>query len=503
MARIDSLLSLLDRQGANELRLGSDREPQMFASGTPKKLTIPKTSTETVRELLGELLPPERERVVAQQGQTQFPYEAPTLGPFLVSVTRRGPPAAVLVIDVVILRGGGHKETARTAAARDPVHLSGSAVEHLASPSPRVAPSAPPAVDSDAVSPELASLAARAAALRGSDIHLLESEVPVLRVDGRLVPFVGEQSVAFLRLFGPRLTAEIERRLSVGLSADLGVSVDGVGRLRIHVFRSSAGRAAAIRLLPPSPPALSQLGLPVPIDDLIDLPHGLILVCGPTGSGKSTTLAALSRAAVDRKPTMLITIEDPIEYVLGGRGARGVVRQRQVGSDVKDFASALRDALRQDPDILLVGEMRDPETISLALTAAETGHLVLASLHCRSAASAVERIVDTYPPERQGQIRVQLADALRVVVAQRLVPRASGDGRTVAVEVMRVNHAVASAIREAKTGGINSAIQAGKKEGMIPLERCLSDLVQRRVISLEDARAVANDPTVLTAYMSG
>jgi twitching motility protein PilT len=179
-----------------------------------------------------------------------------------------------------------------------------------------------------------------------------------------------------------------------------------------------------------------------------------------------------------------------------------VARQRQIGRDVKDFATGLRDALREDPDVLLIGEMRDPETISLALTAAETGHLVLASLHSRSAASAVERIVDAYAPERQAQIRVQLADALRAVVAQRLVPRASGEGRVVAVEVLRGTHAVANAVREARTGSLQSAIQAGKKEGMIPLERCLAELVQRRHVLADDARAVANDPSALAAYLT-
>lgn len=200
---------------------------------------------------------------------------------------------------------------------------------------------------------------------------------------------------------------------------------------------------------------------------------------------------------------MVITLEDPIEYALGRPGIKGAVRQRQVGRDVLDFASGLRDALREDPDILLIGEMRDAETVSLALTAAETGHLVLASLHSRSAASAIERIVDTYPAARQQQIRVQLADALRVVVAQRLLPRASGEGRVVALEVLRVTYAVASSIREAKPGSIQSAIQSGRKEGMIPLERCLADLVERRVITMVDARAVANDPTALASYLSG
>jgi twitching motility protein PilT len=341
--------------------------------------------------------------------------------------------------------------------------------------------------------------------MRASDVHLLDGEGPVLRVDGKLRPATGEPAADVLRLLGGALAAAARRRLAEGASADLGVGVEGVGRFRVNVYQTANGIAAAIRLLRETPPTLAELGMPVPLDDLVDLPHGLVLVCGATGSGKSSTLAALAQEALRRRPGLVVTLEDPIEYVLSTRfsGARGHVRQRQVGRDVKDFHTGLRDALREDPDLLLIGEMRDPETISLALTAAETGHLVLASLHSRSAASSVERIVDSYPPVRQQQIRVQLADALRAVVAQRLLPRLGGEGRVVAVEVMRGTHAVANAIREARPANIQSAIQAGRKEGMIPLERCLADLVQRQRVSLEDARAAASDPAVLASYLTG
>lgn len=502
MARIDSILSLLDRQGANELRLGSDREPQMFADGAPKKLTMPRTSTETLRELLGELFAPEREKMVAAQGQVQVLHDSLSLGPFRVTITRRGPAGAPLEIDVVFLRGrgkGGAAPPPPPARIEPPPAARTEQVTLVAAPPPL--PMAAPG--SEAPTPELSALLARASAMRASDVHLVDGEPPVIRVDGRLRALVGEGPAALPRLLGPRIMAEVERPLRAGCSADLGVGVEGVGRFRLNVFQTAAGLAAALRILRGTPPSLGQLGAPVPLDDLVDLPHGLVIVCGPTGSGKSTTLAALAHDALERRASMLITLEDPIEYALGARGMKGLVRQRQVGRDVRDFATGLRDALREDPDILLIGEMRDPETISLALTAAETGHLVLASLHSRSAASAIERMVDSYPAERQAQIRVQLADALRVVVAQRLLPRASGEGRVLGVEVLRVNHAVANAIREARTGNIQSAIQAGKKDGMLPLERCLSDLVQRRAITLEDARAVANDPSALGSYLSG
>ena len=278
------------------------------------------------------------------------------------------------------------------------------------------------------------------------------------------------------------------------------------GRFRLNLYQASLRLAAAIRVLPERAPTLAELHLPMPIDDLVALPHGLVIVCGPTGSGKSATLAALAGEAIRRRPGLLISLEDPVEYnlatsELGGGAGGGIVRQRQVGVDVRDFPSGLRDALREDPDILLIGEMRDPETITLALTAAETGHLVLTSLHSRSAASSVERIVDAYPGERQNQIRVQLADALRAVVAQRLIPRARGTGRLPALEVLRGNHTVASLIRDGKTAQLATVMQSSKKEKMLPLERCLADMVRAGLIPRDHASAVANDQTSLGSYL--
>jgi twitching motility protein PilT len=240
--------------------------------------------------------------------------------------------------------------------------------------------------------------------------------------------------------------------------------------------------------------------MPMALDDLAELPHGLVLVCGATGSGKSTTLAALAQEALRRRSIVLTTLEDPIEYALSPP-EKSLVRRRQVGRDVRDFATGLRDALREDPDVLLLGELRDKETIGLALTAAETGHLVLSSLHSRSAASAIERIVDSYPAEGQGQIRAQLADSLRAIVVQRLLPRARGEGRIPAIEVLRVNHAVGALIREGKTAQIASTLQAGKREGMMSLERCLADRVLAGEVRIEDARAVANELGSLAMYV--
>jgi twitching motility protein PilT len=496
MSAIDSLLHLVDRQGANELRLGTDREPQMLADGTPKRLAIPKTDDEALRALLGDLLSVERRAALASTGRAEAVHEVPGLGPFRVTLTRRGP-AGSTALDAVILRG-----RAKPAAAPPPLSPSPSPSPSLSpSPSPSPSPSLSPSSDAP-LPPALEALLRRTAALGASDLHLTDGAPPRLRVHGSLRP-AADPPIDLAPLLGPLLSPAVRARLAERASVDLAASVAGVGRLRLHVFTTATGLAAAVRLLAAAPPTLGELRHPVPLDDLVELPHGLVLVTGATGSGKSSTLAALAGEHLRRKAGVVVTLEDPIEYELGGPGALGLARQRQIGRDVRDFASGLRDALREDPDVLVVGEMRDAETVSLALTAAETGHLVLASLHSRSAASAVERIVDTYPAERHQQVRGQLADALRAVVAQRLLPRASGEGRVVATEVLRGTHAVAGAIREGKTGAVQSAIQAGKRDGMLPLERCLADLVSRRVVTLEAARAAANDPGALASYLAG
>jgi twitching motility protein PilT len=496
MARIDSILGIVNQQSANELRMGTDREPKMLAYGAAKRLSIPMTPEDTLRDLLGEILTPEREQAMHAKGRVEVTYDGGPLGPFHVTLTAR--PAGKDGFDVVFLRGA----RARPAPA-----------ETSSSPAQRPVPAAQPLpvasqpaavvthhpIEDDVTDTSpLVGFVARAAALRASDLHLADGESPSVRVDGALQRLDLAGGVDVAAILG--LNDHARERIARGESVDLGRDIAGVGRVRIHVFQSSEGLAAAVRLLPRAAPTLASLHMPLPLEDLAELPHGLVLVCGATGSGKSTTLAALAQEALRRRSIVLTTLEDPIEFALSPPET-SLVRRRQVGRDVRDFATGLRDALREDPDVLLLGEMRDKETIGLALTAAETGHLVLSSLHSRSAASAIERIVDAYPAAGQGQIRTQLADSLRAVVVQRLLPRARGEGRIPAVEVLRVNHAVASLIREGKTAQVASTLQAGKREGMLSLERCLADRVQAGDIRLEDARAVANDVGSLAMYV--
>ena len=513
MARIDSLLAIVVDQGANELRVGSDREPKMFAHGIAKKLHLPAMPEQTIRELLGEILTPERATALVGRKTVEATHDAGALGTFHVTLTSREGGG----LDVLFLRGskrgapppppvaapqavapaalaaaeGGPSEGASSPSAVAPVLPLGRYVQE--------APRALKPITLE-LAPSLVNLVARAASMGASDLHLMDGTTPAVRVGGVLSPLDDQPAANVSEAFV--WTQDARGRVLGGESADTSADVDEVARIRVHVYATAGGLAAAIRLLPRTPPTLASLQLPVPIDDLAFAPHGLVLVCGATGSGKSTTLAALAQEALRRRSVVLVTLEDPVEFVLAA-SSQSLVRRRLVGRDTPNFASGLRDALREDPDIMLVGEMRDPETIGLALTAAETGHLVLASIHSRSAASAIERIVDSYPSERQGQIRAQLADSLRAIIVQRLLPKARGNGRVLAVEVLRGTHAVSSIIREGKGAQLPTLLQSGRKEGMLSLERSLADRVLAGEVRAEDAKAAANDPGSLAMYLSG
>ncbi len=505
MSAVDSLLSLAFREGANELRLGTDRAPAMF--GTPKRLSIPKTPNDMLRHLLGGLLSPDVEAKLRDAGRAEATHPVPGVGTFRVTLTRRDGEGA---FDVVFVLGGpeahGTAASAPVAAVLPvPVASSSASAAPIVDAAPR--PSASAAVEEGPLgvdaAPTLAlvQLLTRAAAMGASDLHLATGETPMTRAHGALSELMDAGPIDVEALLGPVLDARVKARLAGGVSADFVLAlepVDGRSRVRGNVYRASGGLAVAFRLLPPGAPLLE--GATSPLIELAQLPNGLVVIAGPAGSGKTTTLAALAREILDRRSVVLVSLEDPIEYTLTSAG-RSLVRQRQIGRDVRDFATGLRDALREDPDVILVGEMRDAESISLALTAAETGHLVLATLHSRSSASTVERIVDTYPEGRQHQIRIQLADSLKAVVTQRLVPRARGAGRALALEILRMSPSVASGLREGKLGVITSAMQSGKREGLVMLERSLADLVRRGEVRLEDAQAIANDRESLANYL--
>ena len=326
--------------------------------------------------------------------------------------------------------------------------------------------------------------------LNASDLHLVINDPPMLRVDGKLQPAKGlsvwNKDHTFAAVQTMTNDLELER-FKDDLELDISFSIGDLLRFRVNVYRDRLGVCAALRTIPTEIKTAQQLDLDPRIADLAMLPRGLVLVCGPTGSGKSTTLAAIVDKANAERADHIITIEDPIEFV--HQHKRCVMSQREVGTDTKSFAEALKRALREDPDIIEVGELRDLETISTALTAVETGHLVFATLHTQDAGSTVDRLIDVYPENQQQQIRVQVASTLRAVVVQTLLPRASGHGRVPATEVMLNTPAVAALIRGGKAHQIRTVLQSGEKEGMHTLDQDLARLVNKGTVKYEDALA--------------
>lgn len=329
-----------------------------------------------------------------------------------------------------------------------------------------------------------------------SDLHLASGAPPYLRIHGSMVPLnyreLSSQDVQGL-IF--EILSEKQKRSFVEKwELDCAYTLQGIGRFRCNVFMQRKGLGAVFRVIPEKILSAQELGLPPGVMDMIDCDKGLILVTGPTGSGKSTTLAALIHHINMTRDSHIITVEDPIEFV--HQNIKCLINQREVGSHTKSFANALKAALREDPDILLVGELRDLETISLALTAAETGHVVFGTLHTNSAAKTIDRIIDVFPAGQQAQIRTMLAESLRGVVAQTLFPRADGQGRVAAYEIMRNTKAISNLIREGKVHQIPSAIQtAGNQTGMVLFEKYIDDLVRRGKVSVHDARSFLGKET--------
>nr|WP_231126936.1 type IV pilus twitching motility protein PilT [Motilibacter aurantiacus] len=324
--------------------------------------------------------------------------------------------------------------------------------------------------------------------LGASDLHLTAGARPALRVDGELRQIEGQPvlkpAVLQQAVYGI-LTQRQRERLEETLELDLAYSMPGRARFRVNVYRQRDSLGAVFRTIPFQIRPLEQLNVPPAVAGFAALERGFVLVTGPTGSGKSTTLAALLDLANRTRSDHIMTVEDPIEFLHSHQ--RCLVNQREVGEDTKSFQDALKHVLRQDPDIILVGELRDLETIGVALTAAETGHLVLATLHTQDAAQTIDRLIDVFPPHQQQQVRTQLAGALQGVVCQTLVKRADGAGRTVAAEVLVVTPAVRNMIRDGKTHQIYSAMQAGAAHGMQSLDQSLAQLVRQGTVTYDTA----------------
>jgi twitching motility protein PilT len=336
---------------------------------------------------------------------------------------------------------------------------------------------------------------------KGSDLHLQVGLTPIIRVDGVLMPVSGAEVLTeevIESLIFAILDEDQKQILLKDKEFDFSFAFGDLGRFRVNAFHERGNLAAALRLIPNEILSIEQLGLPPIVNKFADYPRGLVLVTGPTGSGKSTTLAGLLGRINNERASHIITIEDPIEYT--HKSKKSIVVQREVHYDTYSFSAALRSSLREDPDVVLIGEMRDLETISSAITIAETGHLVLATLHTNSASQSIDRMVDVFPPHQQPQIRAQLANILMAICSQRLVP-AIGGGRIAAAEILIATPAVRNIIREGKSHQLEAVIQTGAEHGMQSMDKTLVNLIHNGTITYDEARNYAVDLEELDRMM--
>lgn len=342
--------------------------------------------------------------------------------------------------------------------------------------------------------PTIEEMLAAAKNAGASDLHITVGVPPKMRVNGHLITMDYDRMLPpdTLRLLDQIMSEQQKEKFQRDGEHDMSFSIPNLGRYRVNAYKQRGSVAIALRLVGTQVPSPEVLGVPESVIDLYQRKRGLVLVTGPTGSGKSTTLAAIIDKINNNRECHVITLEDPIEYL--HQHKLSMVNQREIGLDSQSYANALRAALREDPDVILVGEMRDFETISVAITAAETGHLVLSSLHTIGAASTVDRVIDVFPPHQQQQIRVQLANVLEAVISQQLIPKADGSGRVAAFEVLHSNHAVRNLIREGKSHQLMSVMQTNRKVGMIAMDEAILQLYQNGTITREMAIQFAQDP---------
>jgi len=333
-----------------------------------------------------------------------------------------------------------------------------------------------------------------------SDLHLTVGLAPTVRVNGKLIKIgVDKLTPLELKEFSKEILGDKYSEYNEIGEIDTSYSVSGIGRFRVNIFKQRNSDAIAIRVITLKIPSLDDLKHPKVIKDIVKKQRGLVLVTGPTGSGKSTTLAAIINEINNTKENHIITLEDPIEYL--HKHNKSIINQREIGKDSKSYKNALKAILREDPDVILVGEMRDLETISIAITAAETGHLVFSTLHTVGVAKTIDRIIDVFPPHQQQQIRIQLAAVLQGVISQQLVPTQNNDGRVAALELMVATPGIQNLIREGKTHQIESAIQTGGKYGMKTMDMALSELYKKGIISLDTALTYAVDTETIKRIM--
>ena len=477
------MLKMLTETSAKGLRLAVGSPAKIIdTAGALQDASSHPLTRQEILQLVGPIIPEHARRRLPQETTVEFDHASPN-GAFKVTILRNGQEIAVSIVP---------DSSATTAAAPPP-----------SAPLPIVAPvaqpAAPPASSASATfapvgSPPIDRLFRLMVESKASDLHLSSGMPALVRKDGRIeVLEAGTPPITpaeMIALLDPIIPATNGEEFSRRNDTDFAYEIKGLGRFRANVFLDRKGRCAVFRVIPAKILTAEELGLSPHILKLCRLNKGLVLVTGPTGSGKSTTLCAMIDYINRTRTDHIITIEDPIEFVHENKGC--LINQREVGTHTEGFKTALRAAMREDPDIMLVGELRDLETVHIALETAETGHLVFGTLHTTTAASTVDRVIDQFPTEQQAQIRIMLSESLKGVIAQNLC-RKIGGGRAAALEVLLINSAISNLIREAKTFQIPSMMQVGRAHGMVALNDALMELVSKKIVEPEEAYLKAVD----------
>ena len=497
MAQLDPFITLLFDRRADALQMGAGRPIALATRGALQPASKAELSEAQILGILREIAPSEVAPLLSPTALVSFVYHAPP-GPVEVEMMPGvGGVQATLRPAVVATPGGPPARPSGATPSPVQVSVAASAPASAAAPAPAAvsgAPGRPAAGDNPEARAAMEQLFRQLVETGSSDLHLRSGEPPVLRRHGELVrqeapPLPAERlEVMLASIMGPNDLAQYRETSDVDWAYDM----PGLARFRCNAGRDRLGPMAVFRVIPTNILTAEELGLSREVQALCQLTKGLVLVTGPTGSGKSTTLAGMIDLVNKTRSDHILTIEDPIEFV--HRSQRCIVTQRQVGQHTRGFKDALRAALREDPDVILVGEMRDLETVSIAIETAETGHLVFGTLHTTTAASTVDRIIDQFPADRQSQIRVMLAESLKGVVAQVLCKKIGG-GRVAAREIMLAIPAVSNLVREGKVFQIPSIIETNRKIGMIPLNYALLDLVEKKLVEPKEAWLKAADKT--------
>jgi len=518
IAQLDKFIQSLFARNASSLYVGAGKPPTLMVDGKAAPLMDQRPTAAQVRKLIAEITPPAMQAELRGPGRATFTYAAPQGKLVHVSVSEWAGETVVTMVPA--LSAASPSMTLDLASGNEPPVLAGSngarevvlpvAPNGAHEATPKLAVKAPAPVEAPRapvipINPDrpIDRLFHRLVAEGASDLHMSSNEIPIIRKDGDMMRLSGESVLSAEELFAllaPIIPESNRVQFEKEDDTDFAYAIEGLARFRANLFRDRHGAGAVFRTIPAKIISAEKLGLSTAITDLCNLHKGLVLVTGPTGSGKSTTLCAMVDLINRTRSGHIITIEDPVEFVHENKQC--LVNQREIGQHTRSFKRALRAALREDPDVVLVGEMRDLETISIAIETAETGHLVFGTLHTTTAYSTIDRIIDQYPPDQQEQIRVMLSESLKGVVSQTLCKKIGG-GRVAALEILLVNAAVSNLIREGKTFQIPSIMQTSKNVGMRLLNEALTELVEKKLVLPEEAMAKAVDKGgLLTALKS-